>query len=204
MTLRGAGQVDLVIQLSYVVFLGILGLLMLAESIRAILRRRRQVPVRRLRQPGWVRALPLKMRFHKSRLYLSAFLPFGIGLFVGVMAGMLGIGGGFILVPAMIYLIGMPTSVVIGTSLFQVIFVTANVTFLQAVSNQTVDVLLALFLLIGGVIGAQYGARFGARLPAEQMRGLLALMVLAVCGKLVFDLVVPPEDVYSLQILAGL
>ena len=202
--LRGAGQVDLVIQLSYVVFLGILGLLMLAESIRAILRRRRQVPVRRLRQPGWMRALPLKMRFHKSRLYLSAFLPFGIGLFVGVMAGMLGIGGGFILVPAMIYLIGMPTSVVIGTSLFQVIFVTANVTFLQAVSNQTVDVLLALFLLIGGVIGAQYGARFGARLPAEQMRGLLALMVLAVCGKLVFDLVVPPEDVYSLQILAGL
>jgi len=202
--LRGAGQVDLVIQLSYVVFLGILGLLMLAESIRAILRRRRQVPVRRLRQPGWVRALPLKMRFHKSRLYLSALLPFGIGMFVGVMAGMLGIGGGFILVPAMIYLIGMPTSVVIGTSLFQVIFVTANVTFLQAVSNQTVDVLLALFLLIGGVIGAQYGARFGARLPAEQMRGLLALMVLAVCGKLVFDLVVPPEDVYSIQILAGL
>jgi uncharacterized membrane protein YfcA len=202
--LRGAGQVDLVIQLSYVLFLGILGLLMLAESIRAILRRRRQVPVRRMRQPRWVRALPLKMRFHKSRLYLSAFLPFGIGLFVGVLAGLLGVGGGFILVPAMIYLIGMPTSVVIGTSLFQVIFVTANVTFLQAVSNQTVDVLLALFLLIGGVIGAQYGARFGGRLPAEQMRGLLALMVLAICGKLVFDLVAHPTDLYSIQILGGL
>ena len=196
--LRGIGQIDLVIRLSYVVFLSIIGGLMLSESIRAILRRRKQTPTKR-HHHYWVHGLPLKMRFRKSRLYISAILPIGVGFLVGVLSAIMGVGGGFVMVPAMIYLLGMPTVVVVGTSLFQIIFVTANVTLLQAVSNQTVDIVLALLLLVGGVIGAQIGARFGSRLQGEQLRGLLALLVLTVCMKLTYDLVVTPEDLYSLS-----
>ncbi|HEX9701872.1 MAG TPA: sulfite exporter TauE/SafE family protein [Rhodospirillales bacterium] len=196
--LRGIGQIDLVIKLSYVVFLTIIGGLMLGESIRAILRRYRQTPTKR-HHHYWVHGLPLKMRFRKSRLYISAIVPIGVGFLVGVLSAIMGVGGGFIMVPAMIYLLGMPTVVVVGTSLFQIIFVTANVTLLQAISNQTVDVVLALLLLVGGVIGAQIGARFGARMQGEHLRGLLAVLVLTVCGKLFFDLVVTPDDLYSLS-----
>jgi len=196
--LRGIGQIDLVIRLSYVVFLSIIGGLMLSESIRAILRRRKQTPTKR-HHHYWVHGLPLKMRFRKSRLYISAILPIGVGFLVGVLSAIMGVGGGFVMVPAMIYLLGMPTVVVVGTSLFQIIFVTANVTLLQAVSNQTVDIVLALLLLVGGVIGAQIGARFGTRLQGEQLRGLLALLVLTVCMKLTYDLVVTPEDLYTLS-----
>jgi uncharacterized membrane protein YfcA len=138
------------------------------------------------------------MRFRKSKLYISALLPLGVGILVGILAAIMGVGGGFLMVPAMIYLIGMPTSVVVGTSLFQIIFVTANVTFLQAVNNQTVDVVLALILLIGGVVGAQIGTRAGAKLRGEELRVLLASMVLAVCGKLLFDLVATPDDLFSI------
>ena len=181
--LRKLGQIDLTISISYVVFLGTIGTFMLMESVRAIMRHLNKVPpARKMRHPNWVRALPLKMRFQKSRLYISALLPFGIGFFVGILSAIMGVGGGFVLIPAMIYLLGMPTAMVAGTSLFQIIFVSANVTFLQAVSHQTVDIVLAAILLIGAVVGAQYGTRFGARLPAAQLRGLLALMVLAVCG----------------------
>jgi len=195
--LRSLGQIDLVIRLSYVAFLGIIGALMFAESLRAILRRRRSTGVRkRLHEHMWVHGLPLKMRFRKSRLYISALLPAGVGFAVGVLAAIMGVGGGFLMVPAMIYLIGMPTNVVVGTSLFQIIFVTANVTFLQAVNNQTVDVVLALILLVGGVVGAQIGSRAGGRLRGEELRGLLALMVLLVCAKIVFDLVSTPEHFY--------
>ena len=197
--LRGIGQIDLVISLAYVVFLAIIGILMLYESGRAILRRWGQRgPPKRMRQPKWVRALPVKMRFYKSRIYISALLPLGVGVLVGFLAAIMGVGGGFIMVPAMIYLIGMPTAIVPGTSLFQIIFVTANVTFLQAANNQTVDVMLAMILLVGSVIGAQYGARFSARLPGEQLRSLLAVMVLLVCAKLLFDLVATPGDLYSI------
>ncbi|MSP90134.1 MAG: sulfite exporter TauE/SafE family protein [Alphaproteobacteria bacterium] len=199
--LRRLGQVDLVISLSYVVFLGIIGVLMLFESGRAMLRRKRATPQRgKLHQHMWLHGLPLKMRFRKSKLYISALLPLAIGAIVGMLAAIMGVGGGFIMVPAMIYVLGMPTSVVVGTSLFQIIFVTANVTFLQAVQNQTVDVVLAVLLLVGGVIGAQVGSRFSAKLHGEQLRGLLALLVLAVVAKLLFDLVVTPTDVYSLNI----
>ena len=198
--LRGIGQIDLVIKLSYVVFLGIIGTLMLAESVRAIRRKRRPggAPKGKLHKHTWVHGLPMKMRFRRSKLYISAILPVAIGFFVGVLAAIMGVGGGFVMVPAMIYLLGMPTSVVVGTSLFQIIFVVSNVTFLQAVNNQTVDVVLALLLLIGGVIGAQLGARFSAKLQGEQLRGLLALMVIAVCLKLAFDLVATPADLFSL------
>ena len=197
--LRGLGQVDLVISLCYVVLLGVVGTLMFVESSRALFRRRRQVDVRRkLHQHHWMHGLPLKMRFRKSKLYISALLPILIGFVVGVLAAIMGVGGGFIMVPAMIYLLGMPTSVVVGTSLFQIIFVTGTVTFLQATENQTVDAILALILLTGGVIGAQIGTRVGTRLRGEQLRVLLALLVLAVCGKLAYDLVATPSDVFIL------
>ncbi len=195
--LRELGQIDLVIRLSYVIFLGIIGSLMLVEGVRALMRRRNPTAERRkLHQHTWIHGLPLKTRFRKSRLYISALLPVGVGFVVGVLAAIMGVGGGFIMVPAMIYLLGMPTAVVVGTSLFQIIFVTANVTVLQAIANQTVDVVLALLLLTGAVIGAQLGARVGTRLHGEQLRVLLAVMVLMVCAKLVYDLTIPPSDFY--------
>ena len=191
--LQSIGQIDLVIQLSYVVFLGIIGSLMLTESVRTIIRSRKPGAVRgKLHQHNWLHGLPLKMRFRRSKLYISAILPLALGAFVGILAAIMGVGGGFIMVPAMIYLLGMPTSVVVGTSLFQIIFVTANVTLLQSIQTQTVDFLLAGLLLFGAVIGAQFGSRAGALLRGEQLRGLLALMVLAVCIKIGYDLVVMP------------
>ncbi len=200
--LRDIGQIDLVIKLSYVVFLGIIGFLMLMESIRAIMRTRQPGARRgKLHQHNWMHGLPLKLRFRKSKLYISALMPFMLAAFVGILSAIMGVGGGFILVPAMIYLLGMPTAVVIGTSLFQIIFVTANITILQSVQTQTVDFVLAGLLLFGAVIGAQAGARFGAMLRGEQLRGLLALMVLTVSLKLGFDLVVTPADLFSVEIL---
>ncbi len=200
--LQSIGQIDLVIQLSYVVFLGIIGSLMLTESVRTIIRSRKPGAVRsKLHQHNWLHGLPLKMRFRRSKLYISAILPLALGAFVGILAAIMGVGGGFIMVPAMIYLLGMPTSVVVGTSLFQIIFVTANVTLLQSIQTQTVDFLLAGLLLFGAVIGAQFGSRAGALLRGEQLRGLLALMVLAVCIKIGYDLVVKPEDLLSVELL---
>ena len=200
--LQSIGQIDLVIQLSYVVFLGIIGSLMLTESVRTIIRSRKPGAVRgKLHQHNWLHGLPLKMRFRRSKLYISAILPLTLGAFVGILAAIMGVGGGFIMVPAMIYLLGMPTSVVVGTSLFQIIFVTANVTLLQSIQTQTVDFLLAGLLLFGAVIGAQFGSRAGALLRGEQLRGLLALMVLAVCMKIGYDLMVRPEDLLSVELL---
>jgi uncharacterized membrane protein YfcA len=197
--LRDIGQIDLVIKLSFVVFLGIIGVLMAIESIRAIRRNRTSVGQRRkLHQHNWLHGLPFKMRFRRSKLYISALLPAAIGFVVGILAAIMGVGGGFFMVPAMIYVLGMPTSVVVGTSLFQIIFVTANVTFLQAYQNQTVDIVLALLLMTGGVVGAQIGTRIGGRLKGEYLRGLLAGLVLGVCGKLGFDLVIKPTDLYSI------
>jgi uncharacterized membrane protein YfcA len=199
--LRGLGQIDLVISLSYVIFLGIIGSMMFYEGVRTMRRRKSASAMRRkLHQHNWIHGLPLKMRFRRSKLYISALMPLAIGFLVGVLSAIMGVGGGFIMVPAMIYMLGMPTSVVIGTSLFQIIFVTANVTFLQAYANQTVDVVLALLLLTGAVIGAQFGARAGARLQGEELRVLLALMVLAVCAKLFYDLLITPVDIYSLGV----
>ena len=202
--LRDLGQVDLLISISYVLFLGVIGLVMLAESGRAMLRSRGNTGRRnKLHQHTWVHGLPMKMRFRRSRLYISALVPVTIGFFVGVLAAIMGVGGGFIMVPAMIYLLGMPTAVVVGTSLFQIIFVTGSVTFLQAVNNQTVDIVLALLLLAGAVVGAQFGSKFSDALRGEQLRGLLALMVLAVCLKLSFDLVVEPSDLFSITGVLG-
>ncbi|NDA07794.1 MAG: sulfite exporter TauE/SafE family protein [Alphaproteobacteria bacterium] len=200
--LRQLGQIDVVIKISFVVFLGIIGGLMLVESIRAMLRARLPGARRgKLHQHNWLHGLPFKMRFRKSKLYISALLPFMVGALVGILSAIMGVGGGFIMVPAMIYLLGMPTAVVVGTSLFQIIFVTANVTFLQSVQTQTVDIVLAGLLLFGAVVGAQFGTRIGAKLKGEQLRGLLALIVLMVCIKLLLDLVLMPEDLFSLEFL---
>ncbi len=144
--------------------------------------------------------MPIKLRFPKSRLYISSLVPAGVGFGVGLLSSIMGVGGGFMMVPAMIYLIGMSTNVVVGTSLFQIMIVSANVTFLHAVTNQTVDVLLAVLLLAGGTVGAQIGTRLGARLRAEQLRVLLAVIVLMVSVKVLWGLTVPPTDVYSIGI----
>jgi uncharacterized membrane protein YfcA len=138
------------------------------------------------------------MRFRRSKLYISALLPLAVGVFVGLLAAIMGVGGGFIMVPAMIYLLGMPTSVVVGTSLFQIVFVTANVTFLQAFNNQTVDLVLALLLMAGSVVGAQVGAVLGAKLRGEQLRVLMGIIVLGVAGNVAFNLVSTPRDLFSL------
>jgi uncharacterized membrane protein YfcA len=200
--LRELGQVDLLVKLSYVVFLGVIGFLMLIESGRALMSRRRMVSQRQ-HVHTWIHGLPLKIRFRRSRLYISVIPPIVVGFLVGVLSAIMGVGGGFIMVPAMIYILGMPTAVVVGTSLFQIIFVTANVTVLQSISNYSVDVLLALLLLAGGVIGAQIGARLSHRLRGEQLRGLLALLVLVVCAKLAYDLLAEPADLFSLSDTGG-
>ncbi len=199
------GQVELVISLSYVFLLGVIGFLMLFETLRALLRQHRHAPPRPRagRHPLWVRVLPFKMRFYRSRIYISALVPFALGLAVGVVVAIMGVGGGFVMVPAMIYLLGMPTAVVAGTSLFQVIFITANVTFLQAVTTQTVDAVLAFIMLIGAVLGAQAGARANDRLKGEHVRALLAVLLLAVAGKLLYELVIPPADLYSITRAPG-
>jgi len=198
------GQIDLIVQLSYVIFLGIIGAMMFNESLRALLRTRSGTAPRRKRHTHlWVHNLPLKMKFRASGLYISVFPPLLVGVGVGILAAIMGVGGGFILVPAMIYLLGMPTKVVIGTSLFQVTFVAAFTTMMHAITNQTVDVMLAVFLIIGGVIGAQIGTRVGLKLGAEQLRILLALLVLAVCGKIAFDLLWPPGELYSISVSGG-
>lgn len=195
------GQIDLIVQLSYVIFLGIIGALMLQESLRALLRAKNPNAARRkLHTHIWVHNLPMKMKFRTSGLYISVFPPLLVGLGVGILAAIMGVGGGFVLVPAMIYLLGMPTKVVIGTSLFQVTFVAAFTTMMHAVTNQSVDVMLAIFLILGGVIGAQVGTRIGLKLPAEQLRILLALLVLAVCGKIAFDLLWTPSEFYSISV----
>ena len=201
--LKSLGQVDLLVKLCYVLFLGVVGSLMFAESLRA-LRKSKQVAVAKLRKKrGLVHVLPFKMRFRVSGLYISIIPPIVVGVAVGVLAAIMGVGGGFVMVPAMIYLLGMPTKVVVGTSLFQIIFVTAFTTMLHATTNYTVDMVLAVLLLIGGVIGAQFGTMIGAKLKAEQLRILLALMVLLVCAKLAMDLIVEPAELFSLGVAGG-
>jgi uncharacterized protein len=208
--LKAQGQVDLLVTLFYVVFLGIIGSLMFVESLTAIRRARKARraggtgATAKRRQRNWVHVLPFKMRFRTSGLYISVVPPIIIGIGVGILTAIMGVGGGFIMVPAMIYLLGMPTKVVIGTSLFQIIFVTAFTTMLHAITNQTVDVVLAVLLLLGGVIGAQIGAGIGVKLRAEQLRILLALLVLAVCGKLALDLLLMPSELYSISAAGGL
>ena len=200
--LRQFGQIDLVISLSYVILLGSIGSLMLVEGLKALFQARKGMPQLQNRGPyrhTWMHGLPFKMRFYRSHLYISAILPVCVGLIGGMLSAIMGVGGGFLMVPLMIYLIGMRTAVVVGTSLFMVIFVTANVTFLQSWQYQTVDIVLTLFMLIGGVVGAQFGARLAPRVPADKLRLMLAVMVLAVGAKMLLDLTVSPSDPYYID-----
>lgn len=201
--LKSLGQVDLLVKLCYVAFLGIIGGMMFVESLRAIRQTRSGKKIPKRKKHNWVHGLPIKMRFRTSGLYISVIPPLLVGVAVGVLAAIMGVGGGFIMVPAMIYLLGMPTKVVVGTSLFQIIFVTAFTTLLHATTNYTVDIALAVLLLVGGVIGAQIGTQIGTRMKAEQLRILLAIMVLVVCFKLALDLLIQPSELYSIGAVGG-
>ncbi len=198
--LRQAGQFDLAVSLLYVVFMSVVGGIMFVESLRAITSQRAGKPqsMRRRAQRGWIHALPFRTRFKASKLYISALPPIGLGILVGLLSGVMGVGGGFVMVPILIYVLRVPTSLAIGTSLFQVIFVSAITTVLQAVWNHNVDIALALLLMIGGVLGAQAGTAAGQRLRAEQLRLLLAILVLGVGLRLLAGLF-SPADLFSLS-----
>jgi len=197
--LRTLGQLDLVISLLYVALLSSVGSLMLVESMNAMRRaRRNEAPALRRTQHNWVHKLPFKIRFKKSKMYLSVIPVAGLGFGVGMLTSIMGVGGGFIMVPAMIYLLRIPTSVVVGTSLFQIIFVSTYATIVQAVTNHSVDIVLAFILMLSGVIAAQYGVRVGQKLKAEQLRALLAMLILAVGARLAIDLFLPPAELYSI------
>lgn len=200
--LRDAGQLDLVISLGFLVLLGFVGILMLVESTRAILKSRPGIVVRERmpNQHNWLHGLPLRVRFKKSRLYVSVLPVLLIGLIIGFLGSLLGIGGGFVMVPALVYLLRVPGSVVIGTSLVQVLAMMAATTIMHAVQSQSVDIVLAFCLMVGGTIGAQFGASAGKHLRGEQLRGLLALLVLAVAVRFGLTLVLEPSDVYSLAV----
>lgn len=203
--LRSLGQLDLIIGISYVTFLGTIGGLMLSESVRAILdaRRGRPAPLRKPGQHSWVHGLPLKMRFKRSKLYVSAIPVVALGTGIGFLGALLGIGGGFILVPALIYMLRVPTSLVIGTSLIQIVATMSVATILHAVTNFSVDIVLAIILMVGGVIGAQFGARVGQNLRGDHLRALLGLLVLAVAVRFLLGLVTPPDEPFSLTTLSG-
>jgi len=200
--LKSLGQVDLLVKLCYVIFLGVIGGLMFIESLKAIRQSKSGKRAPR-KKHNWIHGLPFKMRFRVSGLYISVIPPLIVGVLVGILAAIMGVGGGFIMVPAMIYLLGMPTKVVVGTSLFQIIFVTAFTTMLHATTNYTVDIVLAVLLLVGGVVGAQIGTRIGVKMKAEQLRILLAIMVLVVCGKLATELLFQPSELYSIGAVGG-
>ncbi len=200
--LRSLGQLDLFISLLYVVLLGTVGGLMLVESVNSLRAARGGAPTG-LKRPGqhnWIHRLPLKMRFRTSKLFVSVIPVLGIGAIIGFLSSIMGVGGGFIMVPALIYLLRVPTNVVVGTSLFQIIFTSAYTTLVHATTNFTVDIVLAMLLMVGGVAGAQYGVKAGQKLRGEQLRALLALMVLAVALRLAVDLFIRPDNVYSLSI----
>ena len=202
-TLRALGQLDITIGISYVLLLGIVGALMVIESVRAILRARQGKPVE-LRRPGshtWIHGLPFKLRFKRSRIYVSTIPVWGIGFTMGFIGAVMGIGGGFILVPLLIYVLRVPTATVIGTSMVLTLITMASATVMHAATNHLVDALLALLLMVGGVTGAQFGARAGQKMRGERLRLLLGLLVLAVGIRFALDLILPPDNLYSIRVL---
>jgi uncharacterized membrane protein YfcA len=201
--LRALGQLDITIGISYVLLLGVVGSLMVFESVRAILRARRGKPIE-LRRPGshtWIHGLPFKLRFKRSRIYVSAIPVLVIGCIIGFVGAIMGIGGGFLLVPMLIYVLRVPTATVIGTSMVLTLVTMASATVMHAATNHLVDAVLALILMIGGVVGAQFGARAGQRMSGERLRFLLGILVLAVGIRVGLDLALPPENLFSLRAL---
>ena len=199
--LRSLGQLDLLIALSYVILLTTVGGLMFWEGLRAMLRARggNPVPARRSGSHGWIHGLPLKMRFKRSKIYLSVIPVVAIGLLIGFLGAVMGIGGGFILVPLMIYLLRVPTSTVIGTSMVLTLVTMLFATMLHAVTNHLVDAVLALILMVGGVTGAQFGARAGQKIRGEQLRLLLGLLILSVGVRFAIELVIQPSDLFTIR-----
>ncbi|MGA2125220.1 MAG: sulfite exporter TauE/SafE family protein [Xanthobacteraceae bacterium] len=200
--LRAVGQLDLVIGLSYLTLLGTVGLMMIAESVRAISRARRGKPAE-IRRPGshmWIHGLPIKLRFKQSKIYVSVIPLWVIGFVIGFIGAIMGIGGGFLLVPALIYIMRVPTSVVIGTSMILTLVTMASATLMHAATNHLVDAVLALILMVGGVIGAQFGARAGQKIRGEQLRLLLGILVLLVGLRFAIDLVLKPDELFSLRV----
>lgn len=200
--LRAFGQLDLFISMGYLTFLGAIGSLMMVESVRSILRARAPSAPGPRRLPGqhpWVQVLPLRTRFRKSRLYISVLPVLMIGFLIGIIGALLGIGGGFILVPALVYLLRVPGNVVVGTSLLHLLAVMATTCLLHAIQSQSVDILLAFCLMVGSVAGAQFGASAGQHLRGEQLRALLAIIVLGVAFRFALALLVAPQDSYSMS-----
>ncbi|MDZ4380683.1 MAG: sulfite exporter TauE/SafE family protein [Parvibaculum sp.] len=195
--LTAIGQIDLAISVVYVAFLSVIGAMMMIESVQAIRAARGGRVTPKRKHHSWIHGLPFKARFRRSKLYISVIPPVLVGYFVGTLSAIMGVGGGFIMIPAMIYLLRMPTNVVIGTSFFQIVFVAALTGVLHSVENQAVDIVLGFLLVIGGVIGAQYGVRAAEKMPAEQLRALLAAILLLIGMRLGYDLVSTPPDVYS-------
>lgn len=203
--LRAAGQLDLFISLGYLLLLGFVGTLMMAEAVRTLMRRQAGVVVREKlpHQHNWVHGLPMRIRFKKSRLYISVLPVLVLGVGIGFLGSLLGIGGGFILVPALVYILRVPGNVVIGTSLLQVVAMMAATTVLHAIQSQSVDILLAFCLMVGGTIGAQFGASANQQLRGDQLRFLLAALVLCVAIRFGLSLVLPPEDPFSMAVLTA-
>lgn len=203
--LRRLGQLDLIINLSYIVLLSVIGGLMIVESVRALLRsmQGQQAVLRRPGTHAWFHGLPLKFRFRQSRIYVSAIPVTVIGFGVGLLGALMGIGGGFLLVPALIYLLRVPTAVAVGTAQFLTLFTMLAATMLHAVENRSVDVVLAFTLMIGGVIGAQSGARAGQAIRAEQLRFLLGILIFAVAARVGIDLLTRPAELFSVISEAG-
>ena len=201
--LQQSGQIDTVIGVVYVLMLGSIGTMMGREAVGSIFRARTGRPprARKRRHHPLVAALPLRTRFYASGLYISPLAPLLLGFVTGILTILLGIGGGFILVPAMIYLLGMATSVVVGTSLFQTLFVTAVATMVHATTTKAVDIVLAALLLVGSVTGAQLGARFATKVKPEYLRLALAIMVLLVGVRILLGLVWRPEEIFSVELL---
>ncbi len=200
-TLRAVGQLDITIGVSYVLLLGVVGALMITESMRAIIRAQQGRPIE-LRRPGshtWIHGLPFKVRFKRSRIYVSAIPVWAIGFIIGFVGAVMGIGGGFLLVPLLIYLLRVPTATVIGTSMVLTLVTMASATVMHAATNHLVDAVLALILMVGGVTGAQFGARAGQKIRGERLRLLLGLLVLAVGIRFAFELVLQPESLYSIR-----
>lgn len=201
--LRAVGQLDLFISLGFLILLGFVGTLMMVEAVRSIMKRRAGIVVREKlpNQHNWFHGLPFRVRFKKSRLYISVVPVLLLGFCIGIVGALLGIGGGFILVPALVYLLRVPGNMVIGTSLLQVVAMMAATTILHAVTSQSVDILLAFCLMVGGTIGAQFGASAGKYLRGEQLRALLALLVLAVAIRFGVSLILPPSNPFSMAVM---
>lgn len=206
--LQRLGQIDLVVALCYVIFLGIIGGLMLVDSVKIILERRFNIVRKTKKKQGFMAKIikktahwPFKTYFPKSNIKISALVPFILGLLVGVLVSIMGIGGGFIMIPAMVYILRMPSNVIVGTSLFQIVFISGNVTFLQAFGNHNVDIVLAFLMIISSVIGAQIGSRVSYKVNADSLRSLLSVLILGVCAKMVVNLFVSPASVYSIELL---